>query len=56
MPVTIRRRRHLFHVEGVAHVEAEIAPEDALHAAVFGWYLLLRETARRHHAAAAGAG
>jgi len=54
--VMIRRRRRVFRIEGMASFGAGVPLEDGLHAAVFGWYLLLREAARRHHAAAAGAG
>lgn len=49
--VTIRRRRRPFRIEGTARIEAEIAPEDGLDATIFGWYLLLRETAHRRHGA-----
>jgi hypothetical protein len=49
--VTIRRRRRPFRIEGTARIETEIAPEEGLHATVFGWYLLLRETAHRRHGA-----
>ena len=48
--VTISRRRRLLHIEGAARLGAETSAEDGLQAAVFGWYLLLRETRRRHAA------
>ena len=54
--LTLRRRQRPFHIDGTVGVGAEVPLEDGLRAAVFGWYLLLRETAHRRHAAAAGAG
>jgi hypothetical protein len=48
--VTLRRRFRPFKLEGSAHVEAGIEPADALQAVVFGWYLLMRESHRRHAA------
>jgi hypothetical protein len=50
--VTLHRRSKPFKIEGTALVDGTTDPTEALMAAVFGWYLLMRETRRRHaHAA-----
>jgi len=49
------RTHRPFRIEGAVQIGDETESRaEALEAAVFGWYLLLRETARRSHAAAAG--
>jgi hypothetical protein len=48
--VTLHRRRRPFKIEGTALVDVAVDPTEALMAAVFGWYLLMREAQRRHAA------